>query len=307
MSSQTSATQQTKVSITQIKGEFKYMVKGYKVFNPDWRCRGFRYEVGQTYEMDLPINICNNGFHYCTKASDCFNYYSFDSKNKVAEIEALGEISSNNDEDTKQCTNIIKIVREISWQEVLTIVNEGKDNTGLCNTGNRNTGNRNTGNWNTGGWNKGDWNTGNRNKGGWNTGLCNTGDWNTGGWNTGNRNTGDWNSTNYSNGVFCTEEATIPFFNRPSDIKYSDWINFDARYILNMIETVFWVDSSKMTIREKELHPEHETTGGFLKTINIVEAAETWWNKLEGYKKQIIKNIPNFDSEIFYKMTGLRV
>ena len=267
-------------------------MNGYKVFNPDWTCRGFQYEVGQTYTMDLPIGICSNGFHYCTKASDCFNYYSFDSKNKVAEIEVLGEISTSDDGDTKQCTNIIKIVREISWQEVLTIVNEGKDNTGLCNTGDRNTG---------------DWNTGNRNTGDWNTGNRNTGDWNTGNRNTGDWNTGDWNSTNYSSGVFCTEEATIPIFNKPSNLKYSDWINMDARYILNRIETVFWVVTCNMTMQEKELHPEHETTGGFLKTVSIVEAAETWWNKLDNEEKETIKSIPNFDSEIFYKMTGLKV
>lgn len=27
-------------------------VKGYKVFNPDWMCRDFKYEVGQTYTHD---------------------------------------------------------------------------------------------------------------------------------------------------------------------------------------------------------------------------------------------------------------
>lgn len=27
-------------------------MKGYKVFNKDWTCRGFQYEVGKTYEME---------------------------------------------------------------------------------------------------------------------------------------------------------------------------------------------------------------------------------------------------------------
>ena len=27
-------------------------IKGYKVFNPDWTCRGFQYEVGT--RLDLP-------------------------------------------------------------------------------------------------------------------------------------------------------------------------------------------------------------------------------------------------------------
>ena len=158
-------------------------VKGYKVFNPDWTCRGFQYEVGKTFDEDVTPECCEAGFHFCTKASDCFNYYRFDSNNKVAEVLALGEVDSRSD-DTKCCTNKIQIVREISWQELLTIVNTGKSCTGLCNTGD----------WNTGNWNTGDWNTGDRNTGDWNTGKCNTGDCNTGDWNTGDRNTGNWNT-----------------------------------------------------------------------------------------------------------------
>ena len=122
-------------------------VKGYKVFNPDWTCKGFQYEVGKIFEEDVKPDCCNRGFHFCTKASDCFNYYDFDPNNKVAEVLALGEVDSHSD-DTKCCTNKIQIVREISWLELLTIVNTGKSCTGLCNTGDCNTGDCNTGNRN---------------------------------------------------------------------------------------------------------------------------------------------------------------
>ena len=125
----------------------KMTIKGYKVFNSDWTCRGFQYEVGKTFEEDVTPRTCNKGFHFCEKASDCFEYFQFNPKNKVAEVIALGEIDSDG---AKSCTNKIQIVREIPWDELLRIVNEGKDCTGLCNTGNRNTGNRNTGNRNTG-------------------------------------------------------------------------------------------------------------------------------------------------------------
>ena len=99
-------------------------IKGYKVFNPDWTCRGFQYEVGKTFEHNGNIEMCGKGFHFCRKASDCFNYYSFNSDNKVAEVEALGLVETNGD---KSVTNKIRIIREISWQELLTIVNEGND------------------------------------------------------------------------------------------------------------------------------------------------------------------------------------
>ena len=121
-------------------------VKGYKVFKPDWTCKGFQYEVGKIFEEDVIPSCCNRGFHFCEKASDCFSYCDFDSNNKVAEVIALGDVDTDG---KKSCTNKIQIVREIPWQEVLTTVNTGKDCTGLCNTGNRNTGNRNTGDWNT--------------------------------------------------------------------------------------------------------------------------------------------------------------
>ena len=182
------------------------MVKGYKIFNPDWTCKptgGFKqYSCPGRFQQDGELDVCGNGMHFCLNPADCFNYYSFDSSNKVAEVIAHGEVIQDGD---KCCTDDLDIVREISWQEVLTLVNTGKDCTGLCNTGNRNAGNRNAGNRNAGNRNAGNWNAGNRNAGNWNTGDCNTGNrntgnWNTGNWNTGNCNTGDCNAGNWNTG-----------------------------------------------------------------------------------------------------------
>ena len=263
-------------------------IKGYKVFNPDWTCRNFQYEVGKTFEEDVTPKCCDRGFHFCTKASDCFSYYGFNPENKVAEVLALGTVDTESD-DTKCCTNKIQIVREISWQELLTIVNTGKGCTGLCNTGNRNTGNRNTGDWNTGDRNTGDCNTGNRN----------TGDW----------NTGDWNLSSFNTGCFMTEEQKIMLFDKPTDWTYRDWINSDARYALTNIpkNVVEWVSSYDMTDEEKEKYPTYETTGGYLKVLDESESAQIWWDGLTDGSKDIIKSLPNFDAEIFRKCTGIKV
>ena len=291
-------------------------VKGYKVFNPDWTCRGFQYEVGKIFEEDVKPSCCDRGFHFCEKAADCFSYYNFNSENRVAEVIALGEVDTDG---KKSCTNKIQIVREIPWQELLTIVNTGKDCTGLCNTGNWNTGNRNTGNWNTGNRNTGDWNTGNRNTGDCNTGNRNTGDWNTGNrntgnWNTGNRNTGDWNTgdwnkSSFNTGCFNTEEQKITLFNKPSDITYNDWLRSDARYLLNQIpkDVVEWVYEEDMTDEEKAANPTYETTGGYLKVLNESECGQLWWGSLSDFQKNYIKSIPNFDAEIFEQCTGIKV
>ena len=281
-------------------------VKGYKVFNPDWTCRGFQYEVGKIFEEDVKPSCCDRGFHFCKKAADCFSYYSFNSKNKVAEVIALGEVDTDG---KKSCTNKIQIVREIPWQELLTIVNTGKDCTGLCNTGDWNTGDWNTGNRNTGNRNTGDWNTGNRNTGDCNTGDWNTGDWNTGDWNTGNRNTGDWNKSSFNTGCFNTEEQKIMLFNKPSDMTYNDWLRSDARYLLNQIpkDVVEWVYEEDMTDEEKTANPTYETTGGYLKVLDESECGQLWWGSLSDFQKNYIRSIPNFDAEIFEQCTGIKV
>lgn len=61
-------------------------MKGYKVFNNDWTCNGFQYEVGQTYEMKDKPKLCNQGFHFCLKLEDCFKYYTSVQWNKIAVV-----------------------------------------------------------------------------------------------------------------------------------------------------------------------------------------------------------------------------
>ena len=197
-------------------------MRGYKVFNHDWTCKDFKYEIGKTYEMDEIPKCCYRGFHFCTELKDCFNYYSFDENNKFAEIEALGEIDSEAD-GRKSCTNKIKIVREISWEEVMIIVNIGKSNSGLCNSGNHNIGNRNSGhnnigNCNSGCCNIGYQNTGNSNigvsnSGNFNSGNCNSGDFNSGNHNSGDFNIGNWNSGDCNRGDFNSGYCNIGSFN----------------------------------------------------------------------------------------------
>ena len=286
---------------------------GYKVFNHDWSCREMQYKVGTSYKMDDKPVVCNRGFHFCIKASDCFKFYDFNSQNKVAEIEAYGDIDQEAD-SSKCCTNKIKIVREIPWDEVLRIVNEGRDCTGLANTGNWNTGNRNTGNWNTGNRNTGSRNAGDCNTGNKNTGNKNTGNWNTGNRNTGNRNTGDmntgdWNKVSYSSGCFNTDEQKMIMFNKPCDWTLRDWFDCKAKRLLDQIpkKVVKWVQLSDMSDEEKIVHSTCKTTGGYLKILDESKCVQLWWNVLPEEDKQVILALPNFDADIFEECTGIRV
>ena len=266
------------------------VVHGFKVFRPDWTCspngNTKQYTCPGKFEEEGELDVCGHGMHFCQTAADCFNYYSFNSENKVAEVIAYGEVRTDGD---KSCTDKLEIVREIPWDEVLRIVNIGKNCTGR--------------------WNTGDCNTGNRNTGDWNTGNCNTGNCNTGNRNTGDCNTGDCNKSSFNTGCFNTEEQKIMLFNKPSDMTYREWIDSDARYLLNQIpkDVVEWVYEEDMTDEEKAAHPTYKTTGGYLKVLDESECGQLWWGSLSDRRKEIIKAIPNFDAEIFFQCTGVRV
>lgn len=195
-------------------------MKGYKAFEPDWTCKGFQYEVGKTYRTDREIKCCVWGFHFSEQLVNCFHYYAFDLQNRIAEVDAIGKIDRLDD---VCCTDAIRIVRELSWEEVLKLVNCGVNNTGLRNCGDENsgywnTGSRNSGSHNSGFDNYGDYNSGCSNFGDCNTGNHNSGSCNSGGYNFGNLNTGDcnsgrWNSGSYNSGNKNTNSQNTGDFN----------------------------------------------------------------------------------------------
>ena len=61
------------------------------------------------------------------------------------------------------------------------------------------------------------------------------------------------------------------------------------------------------TQEEKEADPKKESIGGYLKTYTAEEAWANWWDKLNDENREIIKEIPNFDAEIFKDITGIEV
>ena len=242
------------------------MIKGYKVFNSDWTCRNKQYTCPGEFEEDVTPVECESGMHFCEDPADCFRYYQFNPENHVCEIEAYGDIDRG---ANKVCTNKLRVIREIPWDEVLRLVNTGKDCTGLRNTGDRNTGK----------------------------------------WNTGDRNTGDWNAASFSSGCFCTGDQKILMFDKPSEWTLRDWWDSDARRLMNNIQknVVEWVYTENMSEEEKEKHPEHKTTGGYLKILDESECAQIWWDGLDQTDRQIIMDLPNFNAEIFRKCTGIKI
>ena len=146
-----------------------------------------------------------------------------------------------------------------------------------------NTGDMNSGDMNSGYWNSGDRNSGDRNSGNWNSGNMNSGNW----------NSGNWNSCNDSNGIFCNEsDRNIRIFNRPSGMSLWDFRR--SRYYDALVSKPFeltWWDEETKT----------------LKTRSYKEACAIWWKSLTEENKEIIQQIPNFDADVFFDITGIRV
>lgn len=98
-------------------------------------------------------------------------------------------------------------------------------------------------------------------------------------------------------------------FNKPSDWTMDNWLNSEARFILNQIpkNIVEWIWEEDMTDEEKAANPTYKTTGGYLKVLDEMDTAQRYWNGLSMKEKQVIINLPNFDPGIFEKCTGIKV
>ena len=300
-------------------------MKGYKAFLSDMTTRhgdNTVYEVGKTYTVEGEVKICENGYHFCKKCVDVYDYYS--KPCRICEVNVTGAIQT---QGNKSVGRRLKILRELTADEISSLWNSGDCNSGDCNSGdwnsgdwnsgdcnsgdwnsgNRNSGNRNSGDWNSGDWNSGDWNSGDCNSGNRNSGDWNSGNRNSGNRNSGNRNSGDWNSGNRNSGYCNTTEPTVRLFDHQTDITFSDFKCSRAYGLLCNIpsDCLTWKYSEYMTDDEKTAHPEHETTGGFL----YLEKADrqAWWESLSDDSKAAIISMPYFDADKFYKCTNIRV
>ena len=91
----------------------------YKGFDKNWKCRGYQYEIGKTYEHEGKVEACESGFHSCENPLDVLAYYDISSGSKYALVKASGEISKNDDRDTKIASSKITIEVESNIHELL--------------------------------------------------------------------------------------------------------------------------------------------------------------------------------------------
>ena len=321
----------------------KKPIKAYKAFNSDLTCKDFQYEVGKEYHHKGKLELCESGFHACPKLVDCFRFYPFrEAETRVAEVLVWGKVEYE-DVGVKLCASNIKVVRELTWSEVLFLCNIGDSNTGYVNSGNWNSGNYNTGSWNSGhhntgygnsghcnsgsrntgygnsgsrntgygnsgNWNSGSFNSGSFNSGNHNSGYGNSGNWNSGYHNSGDWNSGDWNSGDWNSGYLNTPAQKYSFiFNKQVEKSVLAQIKFPKFMSFTLTE---WIPDSKMSQQEKNQHPEYATTGGYLKKYTYKEAFrksfEVARRKPDWPKqRQMLLDLPNFDAEVFEEISGI--
>ena len=86
------------------------MIKAFKGFDKDLKCRGFQYEIGKEYE-EKTASLCNTGFHACEHPLDVLGYYPPGDGSRYCEVEI--DATSERSDDTKVCGTKIKIGAEI--------------------------------------------------------------------------------------------------------------------------------------------------------------------------------------------------
>lgn len=256
----------------------KFFIKG---FDKDLKCRGYQFEIGKEYKINLPKgykltekDLCSDKvFHFCDELTKVHQFYEcFDeANNRFCIIEVLGQFCKSGN---KCGSNHIKIIRELTGEELETAKGLINGNTGLFNSGY--------------------YNSGYYNSGYHNSGNCNSGFSNSGYYNKGSYNSGIFNKTEGSNGVFCNKEPKICIFNIQTDFTWSDFIN--SKYYKAII-------SSKFPLIE--WRPKRGKSNIKLKANTYEQACNLWWKKMTKENKQIIKEMPNFDIDIFCDITGI--
>lgn len=279
--------------------KIKSYVTGYATYED-------RLELGKTYACKF--KPCE----FVRKLFDFYYHFPFKPEVKVVKLKAYGKITRKGNTDIWLAKEV-KPIKVLTWSEILNntnyglgnqgfgnvgsfnwgsynngLYNTGQHNTGDNNSGMKNSGDGNSGDYNSGKGNSGDWNSGDKNSGSYNSGSWNSGDYNTGChnsgtfnvgfYNSGNCNIGHFNSCDHSNGCFNTitedEDKKIRMFNKQSNMTYGEWLLSPACQIL-------------LTLKDKE--------------------PQEWWNELTLDEQLKIMDMPNFDSDIFEEIMGIKI
>lgn len=95
------------------------IIKGYKGFDKDMKCRGLQYEIGKEMVEDK-AELCDCGLHFCENPHDVFEYYGAGNGNRFAVAEAT-DVSDERGDDSKRVAKRLTVKAEISVFEICKI------------------------------------------------------------------------------------------------------------------------------------------------------------------------------------------
>ena len=88
------------------------IIKGFKGYDKDLKCRGHQFEVGKTYEVEGDAKLCENGFHFCEYPLDVFGYYP-PANSRYTLVTGEDVSDERESSDTKVCAKKLTVGAEI--------------------------------------------------------------------------------------------------------------------------------------------------------------------------------------------------
>ena len=93
-------------------------VIAYKGFDHNLQCRGFQFELQQTYTHEGKVKACESGFHACEYPLATFGFY-VPAESRYAEVSLSGQMHSDGGSDTKIAAASITINAELRIPELI--------------------------------------------------------------------------------------------------------------------------------------------------------------------------------------------
>jgi len=87
---------------------------------------------------------------------------------------------------------------------------------------------------------------------------------------------------------------------------WDEWENHPAYYASMGLKITEWINWDDMSEEEKANNSKAYVTAGRLVTYEYKEAWKNLWKELSSEEKNSFKTLPNFNSEIFEDITGIK-
>jgi hypothetical protein len=96
-------------------------------------------------------------------------------------------------------------------------------------------------------------------------------------------------------------------FNKPSTWTWNDWCNSRQRDLVYGLDITKWIGWGDMSDEEKTVNPKAFITDGYVKVFEYKEAWANLWATLTTNQQQSFKELPNFDKDVFFFITGIKL